>query len=238
MERVQKIIAQSGLCSRRKAEELIKDGKVKVNGKLITIGDQADAKKDTILVNNKPLSLDPPVYYMLNKPRDYITTSSDLYGRKKVTDLLPKSPRVFSVGRLDRYATGLLLLTNDGEFANKVMHPRYETAKTYIATLDKPLAKSDEKKLVSGLKIEDTLVKSKVIMLQPKVVAITVHVGLHKVVKRLFKSLGYFVKQLHRTHIGSLAVDIPEGEFRTLSPQECELVFKKMAISKKTFMEQ
>lgn len=237
MERVQKIIAQSGLCSRRKAEELIKEGKVKVNNKLITIGDQADAQKDTITVNNKPLEKEKPVYYMLNKPRDYITTSSDLFNRKKVLDLLPKSPRVFSVGRLDRYATGLLLLTNDGEFANKVMHPRYETSKTYLVTLDKPLSKKDEVILQKGIKIDKTVVKSQVVILEPKIVAVTVHVGLHKVVKRLFKELGYFVKQLHRTHIGNLAIDIEEGQYRLLTQQEIKLLFEKPKIFKKTFLD-
>ena len=238
MHRIQKIIAQRGLCSRRKAEELIRAGKVAVNKKIVSLGDQADPASDVITVDGKPLRPATTVYYMLHKPKGYITTSDDLYGRKKVLDLLPRSPRVFAVGRLDRYATGLLLLTNDGEFANKVMHPRFETSKTYLVTLDKPLEAGDRSRLIKGVVLEKSVVKAHIVVLKPTLVAVTVHVGLHKVIKRVFKSLGYIVKQLHRTHIGALAVDVSEGEFRTLSIDELKLVFVKPRITKKTFLEQ
>ncbi|MCF7799265.1 pseudouridine synthase [Candidatus Woesearchaeota archaeon] len=236
-ERVQKLIAQSGLCSRRKAEELIEQGKVKVNGKTITLGDKAKAS-DTILVNNEPIQKEKTVYYMLNKPKRYITTSDDMFNRKKVLDLLPKKPRVFAVGRLDRDATGLLLLTNDGDFANKVMHPSNGVGKTYIAVLDAPFRKEDAQKAKKGMLIDRSMVRATIIQLDKYTVAVTVHVGVHKVVKRLCKSLGYMVKHLHRTHIGSLAVDVNDGEWRHLTKEDMQKVFTKQTITKKTFLEE
>ncbi len=236
-KRVQQIIAQSGLCSRRKAEELIEDGKVSVNGVVITIGDKAE-EKDTILVEGQEIKKEPQAYYMLNKPARYITTSDDMFGREKVLDLVPRKPRVFAVGRLDRDATGLLLLTNDGTFANKVMHPSNGIGKTYIAILDEPFKKSDIDKAKKGLYLDRTTVKAQIVQLDKNIVAITVHVGIHKVVKRICKELGYMVKHLHRTHIGNLAVDIEDGEWRKLSSEDMKKIFSKEEITKKTFIEQ
>lgn len=235
-ERVQKIIASSGICSRRKAEEMIDEGRVKVNGVVISLGDKADAKEDIILIDNKQIRIEEKKYYMLNKPKGYITTSDDMYNRKKVTDLVPKSPRVFSVGRLDRDATGILILTNDGDFAQNIAHPSKEVEKTYIAILDKPFESPDLKKLKEGMDIEKHTVKAKVVILDKKTVAITLHVGIHKIVKRLFKELGYFVRSLHRTHIGSLPVDIESGEWRELTSEDKELIFIKPKITKETFL--
>ncbi len=236
MERVQKIIAQSGLCSRRKAEELIEDGKVTLNGKLVTIGQSADSDKDEICVDRVPLVKEPKVYYLLNKPRDYITTTDDLYNRKKVTDLLPKKPKIFPVGRLDRYATGFLILTNDGDFANKIMHPRYEIKKTYIAILDKAFDRKQIDLVKKGLIIEKQVVKADIVVLDKNTVAITLHVGINKVVKRIFKQLGYFVKKLHRTHVGNLAIDLPDGEYRSLNFKDKKKIFEKPSITKNTFI--
>ncbi|MCA9477621.1 MAG: rRNA pseudouridine synthase [Nanoarchaeota archaeon] len=235
MDRVQKIIAESGLCSRRKAEELIEAGKVKVNGVVIGLGDKADRDVDDIKVDGKKIAVEDKVYYLLHKPKNYLCTSRDMYDRKTVLELVPKGKRVFSVGRLDRDATGLLLLTNDGDFGNKVMHPSHEVKKTYIAVLDLPFKPSDAKKLEEGIKIDRQVVKGKIIILDKKTIAITVHSGMNKVIKRICKALGYYVRQLHRTHIGSLAVDVPVGEFRELSPEELKLVFKQPKISKATF---
>ncbi len=234
-ERVQKIIAQSGLCSRRKAEELIAQGKVKINGKICSLGDKAK-DTDAVLVENELVQKEKTVYYMLNKPRRYITTSDDLFGRKKVLDLVPKKPRVFSVGRLDRDATGLLLLTNDGLFANKVMHPSNNITKTYIAILDKPFNKKNISQAKKGIRIDKVVVKADIIQLEKNVVAVTLHVGIHKVAKRLLKALGYMVKHLHRTHIGNLAVDVKEGDFRKLDAKDLKKVLEKTTISSKTFL--
>ncbi len=235
-KRVQQIIAQSGLCSRRKAEELIEDGQVSVNGVTITIGDKAK-ETDQIIVNGQEIEKEPQAYYMLNKPARYITTSDDMYGRKKVLDLVPKKPRVFAVGRLDRDATGLLLLTNDGTFANKIMHPSNGIGKTYIAILDTPFKKSDIQKASKGVYIERTLVKAQIIQLDKNTVAITVHVGIHKVVKRVCKELGYMVKHLHRTHVGGLAVDVEDGQYRKLSSEDTKKIFSKEEITKDTFIQ-
>lgn len=237
-ERVQKIIAQSGLCSRRKAEDLIQEGKVTVNGVRITIGDKADWNTDEIKVDGTVLVREDKVYYMLNKPKRYITTSSDLFNRKTVLELVPRKKRVFSVGRLDRDATGLLLLTNDGEFANKITHPKYEVQKTYIAVLDKPFEKKDLNKIQKGILIDKHLVKAKAVILEKSTVAITLHVGLNKVVKRIFKELGYYVRTLHRTHIGNVAVDISQGSYRELKAEEMKKLFEKPNITKKTFFEE
>ena len=234
-ERVQKIIAQSGVCSRRKAEELIEAGKVKVNRKIITIGDKADIAKDTIRVDGEKIEKERVVTYVLHKPKRYITTSSDMFGRKKVLDPVPTKPRVSSVGRLDRDASGLLLLTNDGDFANKVMHPRHEVNKTYIALIDRPFDKKSIAQAKKGVRIDKQLVQADVIILEPTTVAITLHVGIHKVVKRLLKELGYYVKHLHRTHIGSLALNVKEGSWRQLKESEKQKIFDKKKITVKTF---
>ncbi len=234
-ERVQKIIAQAGICSRRKAEELIEDGKVQVNGVVITIGDKADAAKDNIRVNGEKIEKEKVVTYILHKPKGYITTSDDMYDRKKVVDLVPNKPRVFAVGRLDRDASGLLILTNDGDFANKVMHPRHEVKKTYIAMLDSPFRKESIQHAKQGVRIDKTIVRGDIIVLDPTTIAVTIHVGIHKVVKRLLKELGYYVKHLHRTHVGTLALDVEEGSWRKMTEADRKLVFSKDAITKETF---
>ena len=236
IERVQKIIASSGLCSRRKAEELIKEGKVFVNKKQISLGDKADPDVDKIFVDGKLIKLENKIYYMLHKPRRYITTSDDLFGRKKVLDLIPKTPRVFSVGRLDRDSTGLLILTNDGFFANKVTHPSNQIIKTYIAVLDKPFTSKDKRFLEKGVNLEGRMVRSEIIILDKNTVAVSLHVGIHKVVKRILKIAGFYVRQLHRTHIGNLALDVPVGEYRVLEKDDLKKVFEKPELSKETFL--
>ena len=235
-ERVQKIIASSGLCSRRKAEELISEGKVTVNGVLITLGDKANSSLDKIIVDGKLIHSEKKVYYMLHKPRRYITTNDDMFGRQKVIDLVPSKPRVFSVGRLDRNSTGLLILTNDGEFANKVTHPRNEVVKTYIAVLDKPFDRKHKDFLEGGVQLEGRVIKPKVIILDKKTVVVSLHVGIHKVVKRILKIAGFYVRQLHRTHIGNLALDVESGEYRVLSEDDLKKVFEKPNITKDTFL--
>lgn len=236
-ERVQKIIAQSGLCSRRKAEELIEQGVVSVNGVTITLGDKADASTDTISVKGQPIEIEEKVYYMLNKPKNYITTSDDMYKRKKIIDLVPKKPRVFAVGRLDRDASGLLILTNDGDFAQRILHPKHEIKRTYIAILKEPFKPKDLKKFKEGVLIENRKVFADVVMLEKNVLAITLHVGIHKIVKRLCKEAGYYVKHLHRTHVGNLAVDVDEGSYRELDKNDMKKIFEKPNITKKTFVQ-
>ena len=210
-ERVQKILAAAGIDSRRKCEELIADGQVTVNGKLIKLGDQADAKVDVICVDGQKVDTRIKfTYLMLNKPSNYITTVSDSFERKTVMELLPQKyllERVFPVGRLDRDAEGLLLFTNDGEFANRVMHPRYAINKTYRVWLDRALEPSAMNAILSGIRLDDGWVKDITIIRVDKLCFdLTLHVGKHKVVKRIFDSLGYRVKRLIRTKIGNLAL--------------------------------
>lgn len=236
MERVQKIIAASGLCSRRKAEELIEAGRVQVNGVTIALGDQANRETDTITVDGTILELPKLVYYMLHKPKDYVTTNDDPHAKKKVVDLVPKKPRVFAVGRLDKDATGLLIMTNDGDYAQSIAHPSHEVAKTYIAVLKDPWTKQMEKELTFGVDIDGKRMSASAIQLDKKTIAITVEVGMHKIVKRLIKGVGNYVKHLHRTHIGNLALDVPEGEFRELDANERKLATMHPRISAKTFL--
>ncbi|MFH1917145.1 MAG: pseudouridine synthase, partial [Nanoarchaeota archaeon] len=222
LERVQKIIANAGYCSRRKAEEFIADGRVSVNGKMIKLGDKADSEKDYILVGKTVIKAQKKVYILLHKPKGYITTVSDMYERRTVVDLVPD--RVFPVGRLDRDSSGMLLLTNDGEFANKVMHPRYETRKTYLAILDRVLKKEDAAMMNKGIKLDDGFVRPFVRRISPKLAELIIHEGKNKIVKRIFNHFEYRVKHLERVAIGSLRLDVKEGKWRYLRPEELEKV--------------
>ncbi len=222
-ERVQKIIAASGYCSRRKAEELIIAGKVSVNGEKIHIGDKADFSKDTISIGDFVLEKEQKVYLALNKPRGFITTASDMYDRKKVTDLINLKERVFPIGRLDRDATGLLLMSNDGEWANKIMHPRYEVEKTYLAILDEPLVKEDKATIEKGFKLHDGFVKAKIFQRSKKEVEITIHEGKNKIVKRIFNEVGYRVLELCRLRVGKVHLGkLKQGQYRWLNKNEVE----------------
>jgi 23S rRNA pseudouridine2605 synthase len=227
LQRVQKIIADSGYCSRRKAEILIDNGRVKVNDKIIHLGDKANLNRDTITIDGEKIKSQKKVYYMMNKPKDYITTTDDLYGRRKVLDIIPTEERIYPVGRLDRDAQGLLILTNDGDFANKVMHPSNNVPKTYEATIKTKFNKEDKIKLERGVYIDNILVKSKVRIINDYKLEIVLHVGVHKVVKRILKEIGYYVKHLNRTRIGNLKLDINPGEFRKLTNKDIAKIFER-----------
>ena len=218
-ERVQKLIAAAGLCSRRQAEDWIREGRVQVNGVTIHIGDQATTK-DKITVNGAPLEFPQKLYIMLHKPKGYVTTLKDIYGNKTVMELIAIEERVYPVGRLDKDTTGLLLLTNDGEFANSIMHPRYEIQKTYKATLDKKFNSADAALAKKGIKLKEGIVHAMITPVSGYVVEVTLHQGYNHVVKRIMKELGYWVKELERTKIGSLSMNIPLGAYRTLSQDE------------------
>jgi 23S rRNA pseudouridine2605 synthase len=222
LERVQKIIANAGYCSRRKAEEFISEGRVSVNGRLIKLGDKADADKDDIRVGKTRIERQRLIYIMLNKPRGYISTVEDMYERKKVVDLVP--PHVFPIGRLDRDVGGLLLLTNDGSFANKVMHPRYETKKTYLAVIDTPLTKDVMMEIRQGIKLDDGFVQGEIRKREPKIAELIIHEGRNKIVKRIFNYFGYRVTHLQRVAIGDLHLDVKEGKWRYLKEYELKKV--------------
>lgn len=206
LERVQKIMSNAGICSRRKAEELIADGKVIVNSSKIKLGDKADPDKDTILVNGKPIMMEQRKYYMFYKPKNVLTTLHDPFGKSTIADYLTHLPvRIFPVGRLDYDAEGLLILTNDGDFANRIMHPRYETSKTYEAELRDRIRDADLNKLKGTIKLEDGTVKIESCKrLGENFIELTIHEGRHKIVKRIFKDLGFYVKRLKRTKVGPI----------------------------------
>lgn len=216
-ERVQKIMAQAGVASRRQCEELIKEGKVYVNGKVIKLGDKADAD-DEIRVGSRVIKPRKKIYLVMNKPRGVITTTRD--DRKKITDLVEEN--VFPVGRLDRDVEGLIFLTNDGDFANKIMHPRYMVKKTYRVMLDQPLKKGDKIQLEKGVRLQDgKTAPAEVKMQGKKMLDLSIHEGKKKIVKRMFKKLGYNVNRLRRIKIGSVSLQgIKVGRYRQLRKSE------------------
>ena len=220
-ERVQKIIANSGYCSRRHAEELISKGKVTVNGNIIKLGDKADLETDEIMVGDTQIEQARKIYIMLNKPKHYEVTLSEKVDRN-VMKLIPISERVFPVGRLDKNTTGLLLLTNDGDFANKITHPRYEKEKTYFVKLDKRLEDKDIKELEKGVNLTDVYIKAKLKKYHNDTFEVTIHEGKKWIIKRMFFKLGYYVQELSRTKIGKLRLDVKVGKWRFLTKKEVE----------------
>lgn len=229
LERLQKIIAQSGLTSRRKAEQLIVDGKVKVNKQTVTTLGTKVAKKDLVEVNGIPLEKEAPVYYMFYKPREVISSLHDDKGRKIVTDYLHGvAERVFPIGRLDYHTSGMLLLTNDGDFANLLMHPRYEIKKVYITKIKGIPNKEELKQLRKGVQADKELLKAihyKVLSTEKKkntmILEITLGEGKNRHIRRMMESLGYPVMKLSRERYGFLTLDgLQSGDFRELTPHE------------------
>ena len=233
MERLQKVIAQAGIASRRKAEELIKDGKVKVNGEVIKELGTKVSESDKVEVNNKPIEKETKEYYLLNKPRGVITTTNDEHGRKTVTDLIETSARIYPVGRLDYDTTGAILLTNDGEFANILMHPSNKIDKVYLAKLEGIIKAEQINALKNGVMLDDVLVKASRVKLKKvnqenltSMVEITIHEGKNHQVKRMFESVGFHVEKLTRERIGIFDINnLKSGQYRKLTPKEVQIVY-------------
>jgi 23S rRNA pseudouridine2605 synthase len=233
MERLQKVIAEAGIASRRKAEELIVEGKVKVNGKVVTeLGTKVDSK-DTIEVNNKIIEKELKEYYLLNKPRGVITSTSDDKGRTTVVDLISTDARIYPVGRLDYDTTGALLLTNDGEFANILTHPKNSIDKVYLAKLNGIIKGEQINTLKDGVMLDNVLVKPSRVKLKKvdptkntSMVEITIHEGKNHEVKRLFESVGFLVDKLTRERIGIFNLEgLKSGEYRKLTTKEVQIVY-------------
>ena len=229
MERLQKILASRGVCSRRKAEELIAAGRVSVNGNTACLGDSADAGTDEILLDGKPLpSQSEYVYILLHKPRGYVTTLSDEKGRKNAAQLVADcGVRVYPVGRLDMDSEGLLLFTNDGEFANSLMHPKHEVNKTYRVVVDGYTAAGFED-LQKPVTLDGyTIRKPEVALVRPPrsdgraELLVTIHEGRNRQVRRMCALAGMEVRRLIRVAEGSLGLgDLPRGKWRHLTPEE------------------
>lgn len=227
-----KYIAHGGICSRREAVTLIKEGKITVNNQAVTEPGFKVQESDIVKCGNKKVVPQKElVYILLNKPKDYITTSDDPQGRKTVLDLLKgaTTQRIYPVGRLDRNTTGVLLLTNDGELTQKLSHPSYQVKKVYEAKLNKPLLKTDFQQLLDGVVLEDGFIAPDALgYADPKdksVIGIEIHSGRNRIVRRMFEHLGYDVKGLDRVMFANLTKkNVDRGKWRELSEKEVRLL--------------
>ncbi len=235
MERIQKILSNAGVCSRRQAERYILAGRVTVNGAVAQLGDRADAEHDSILIDGKPLPTTPEkLYLMLNKPRGYVTTLSDERGRRTVAQLVADcGGRVYPVGRLDIDSDGLLLLTNDGEFAQRLAHPSHEKEKEYYVTVSGSL-KGCAARLAALTQLEDgtPIVPAQVRILRKAagewVLSVTIHQGLNRQIRRMCALAGLQVHRLQRVREGGLELgSLASGKWRRLTEKELEMLVGK-----------
>jgi 23S rRNA pseudouridine2605 synthase len=229
MERLQKVIAHAGVTSRRKAEEWIQEGRVKVNGKVVRELGIKVSPNDRVEVNEIPLEREEPVYYLFYKPRGVISSVSDDKGRKVVTDFFDfTDKRVYPVGRLDYDTSGLLLVTNDGEFSNLLTHPKHAIDKTYVAKVKGVPSKESLRKLEKGIQLEDgktAPAKTKFLSFDKKkqtaIVEITIHEGRNRQVRRMFQAIGHEVLKLKREKYAFLTLQgLKTGDIRELTPHE------------------
>lgn len=235
--RLQKYLAGAGIASRRKCEELIEDGQVKVNGEVATLGTKINPESDIVEYNGKVVKLDKKEYkyILLNKPIGVVTTADDQFDRETVLDLVKVKERVVPVGRLDMYTSGALILTDDGDFVYKVTHPKHEITKTYTVTLSGIISKEDILNLEKGVKIDDSYItrpaKARIMKIdeEKKVsrVEITIHEGKNRQVRKMCEAIGKKVIALHRAKIGNVGVkDLKLGTWRYLTKDEVKQILK------------
>jgi 23S rRNA pseudouridine2605 synthase len=229
--RLNKFLANAGVCSRREADEFIQAGVVTVNGEVVTELGTKVLRADEVKFHDQPVSLEKKVYVLLNKPKDYVTTSDDPQQRKTVMDLVKDAcpERIYPVGRLDRNTTGVLLLTNDGDLASKLTHPKFLKKKVYHAHLDKNVTAQDLQKIVDGIELEDGEIHADAIEYADDVdksqVGIEIHSGKNRIVRRIFESLGYRVVKLDRVQFAGLTKkNLRRGDWRFLTEQEVEML--------------
>ena len=222
-QRLQKVLAQAGLGSRRACEVLIADGRVRVNGRVATLGDRADPEVDEIEVDGAVVGVRPGlVHYLLNKPAGVVTTASDPQGRATVVGLVPGEPRVFPVGRLDADTEGLLLLTNDGDFAHRLTHPSFGVDKEYLVEVEGTPARGVVRRLRDGVELEDGITApAKVSAVGESLLRITIHEGRNRQVRRMCEAVGHPVRRLVRVRIGPVSDRrLAPGEWRPLGQHE------------------
>ena len=233
MERLQKAISESGYTSRRKAEELIRNGKVKVNGKLITEMGYQVSGNDTITVEGTTINREEKEYILLYKPRGVVTTTSDDKDRKTVLDLIDTTKRIYPVGRLDYDTTGVLLLTNDGELTNILIHPSNDVEKVYVAKIEGILSKDDITKLSKGVMVDGRKTSKAVVKVEKvdkknnvSYVKLIIHEGRNHQVKKMFEAIGYTVVKLKRENFAFLNLNgLKSGEYRYLSTHEVKMLY-------------
>ena len=240
MERLQKVLAHAGVASRRKCEKLILQGRVRVNGQVITkLGAKVDPGQDAIEVDGQPITLEEKVYILLHKPRGYLSDTRDFRGRSSALGLVPSRKRLYPVGRLDAESEGLLLLTNDGELAHRLTHPRYENEKEYLALVVGRPTEATMRRMRKGVKRDGEILRADAVerlgRLGPHTkvhgwkeapkgmvwLRITLHVGKKRHIRRMCAALGYSVRRLIRVRIGPLELgDLPVGKWRYLTKRE------------------
>ena len=234
--RLQKYLSEHGVASRRKSEELIIQGRVKINGHTAHVGDKVDSRKDIVTLDGKKIKRSPDkVYIMLNKPRGYTTTMSDELGRKCVADLIKdKKERLYPVGRLDRDSEGLIIMTNDGEFANRVLHPSGSIYKTYRVTVEPPVSDEQVNTLINGVNIDGRITAKAYVDIiieesERVVMKIAICEGRNRQIRKMCEAVGLTVKRLKRTAIGGLKLGmLPPGKWTSLDENELNLIFKKI----------
>jgi 23S rRNA pseudouridine2605 synthase len=231
-ERLQKVLARIGWGSRRTVEELIAAGRVTVNGEVARLGRRVDPEADLVEVDGAPVGIRPGlVHYLLNKPRGVVSTASDPQGRPTVVELVPESPRVFPVGRLDTDTEGLLLLTNDGELAHRLTHPSFGVEKTYVAEVEGAPTRATVRRLREGVELDDgPTAPAKVALTPPSVLTLTIHEGRNRQVRRMCEAVGHPVRRLVRTRIGPLHDRrLKPGEWRALTTAEVQALARAAA---------
>lgn len=232
-QRIQKILASAGVASRRKSDELVAAGRVKINGEIASTGQSADPASDMITLDGEALLVEKKRYLLLNKPTGFVTTLSDPEGRPTVMDLVYVQERVYPVGRLDADTSGLLLLTNDGMFSHRVAHPRFEIDKVYVADVAQPLTAEGKQRLETGVELEDGMTrpaKVEPVGRSKKRVRITVHEGKKRIVRRMLEAVGSPVVTLERVQLGDLTLgNVKQGEWRELAGREVDALAQAAA---------
>ncbi|NNF04860.1 MAG: rRNA pseudouridine synthase [Rhodothermales bacterium] len=237
--RLNKYIARSGVCSRRDADRLIAEGKVTVNGDAVTEMGTKVRLKDTVQVNGKRIVPEHLTWILLNKPKDTITTTSDERDRRTVLDLIDRKKvdidGLFPVGRLDRDTTGVLLITNDGDLAHRLMHPSFEITKMYVVTADRPIEDADLDRLRSGIELEDGPAAADRIVRpdpsNPTVIGLSIHEGRNRQVRRMIEALGYDVRSLERVRYANLSTKgVRRGKWRRLDPDEVSALYRQVKL--------